>query len=65
MLKIIKCSGNNITVILKLPVTLVEYLLAQGNGRWIDTVSLLCEKETDNRKTETNIPNRLPWYQKK
>ena len=43
----------------------VEYLPARENGQRTDTVSLLCEKETDDGKTEKNRPNRLPRYQRR
>ena len=43
----------------------VESLPTWGNGRRIDTFSLLREKETDNRRMETNRPNRLSWYQRR
>ena len=40
----------------------VEFLPARGNRPRTYTVSLLHEKETDNRRTETKIPNRLQRY---
>ena len=43
----------------------VEYLPSPGNGRRTDTVSLLREKETDNRRTDKYRPNRPPRYRQK
>ena len=40
----------------------VESLPARGNGRRKDKVSLLCGKETDDGRTETNRSNRLIRY---
>ena len=38
---------------------LVESLPARENGQRTDTVSLLREKETDDRNTDTNRPHSI------